>query len=155
MKISKLFYVLSSSSLDYNKMIPCNQNDKNTVNFVSRSSKNLGVIGKVKRINGKEPFPSSLITVTLGGTYLLSCFVQQEPFYTAEHMRVLKPRSDMSMQEKLYYCLCITKNRFRYSAFGREADRTIQDLELPNKIPNWVYSKELLQSIREKMTSNL
>ena len=154
MNIATLFDILSGSSLDYNKMTLSVQNDKDAINFVSRSSRNLGVTTKVKKILGKEPFSSGLITVALGGS-ILSSFVQQESFYTAEHMRVLRPKKNMLMQEKLYYCMCILENRFRYSTFGREADRTIQDLVLPDEIPSWVYSKELLQSVQEKMRSDL
>ena len=60
----------------------------------------------------------------------------------------------MTFREKLFYCLCISKNRFRYSTFGREANRTLKNLELPDKIPEWVDSEDLLSSIRKKITSD-
>jgi|ERR1017187_7824250 hypothetical protein len=34
----------------------------------------------------------------------------------------------MTFAEKLFVCLCIRHNRFRYSAFGREANRTLKQL---------------------------
>ncbi len=151
MNITTLFDLFYGSKLDHNKMTKCKYGDENAVNFVTRSSNNLGVIGTVKKIQDKEPFSKGHITVALGGTYLLSSFVQQKPFYTAQNIMVLIPKKDMTVREKIFYCLCISKNRFRYSAFGREANRTLKKLELPDKIPDWVYSKELLQNVKEKM----
>ena len=110
------------------------------VNFVSRSSKNLGIIGKVEAVDDAETFEAGLITVTLGGTYLLSAFVQPEPFYTAQNIKVLRPREVMSLSEKIYYCECIRANRFKYSTHGREANRSLDQILLPSPgdVPNWV-----------------
>lgn len=46
----------------------------------------------------------------------------------------------MSLDRKLYYCLCIEANQFRYSTYGREANRTIRHLTIPalEEIPSWV-----------------
>ena len=41
----------------------------------------------------------------------------------------------MTFKEKLFYCLCLGKNRFRYSAFGREANRTLDTIEVPAEMP--------------------
>jgi len=153
MNLSILFDFSYGTKLDFNKMTICKKIDKDAVNFVTRSSKNLGIEDTVKKIDDLDPFPEGLITVALGGS-LLSSFVQQKPFYTAQNIMVLIPKNDMTFREKLFYCLCISKNRFRYSTFGREANRTLKKLELPDKIPDWVNSKELLQSVREKMMSD-
>jgi hypothetical protein len=114
------------------------------INFVSRSSKNLGIVGKVDPIEGAKTFESGLITVTLGGTYLLSAFVQPDPFYTAQNIKVLRPRQEMSLAEKVYYCECIKANRFKYSTHGREANRSLNSILVPprSEIPNWVNTIE-------------
>ena len=41
---------------------------------------------------------------------------------------------------KLYYSLCISANRHRYSAFGRGANRTYKALLVPDPsdVPQWV-----------------
>lgn len=46
----------------------------------------------------------------------------------------------MSLDMKLYYCLCIEANAFRHSTYGREANRTLKNLLLPSieMIPDWV-----------------
>ena len=43
----------------------------------------------------------------------------------------------MTLQEKLFYCVCLRKNKYRFS-FGRQANQTLKDLELPSKVPRWV-----------------
>lgn len=117
------------------------------VNFVSRSSQNLGVVAKVSRYNDVEPFPAGLITVTLGGTYLLSSFIQQDVFYTAQNIKVLKPKKVMSMNEKLFYCKAIEANRFRYTSHGREANITLDTLLVPYQVP-----KEFLEIEIDKLS---
>jgi len=117
--------------------------DPNSVRFVSRSSKNLGIVASVKIINNMPPLPAGAITVALGGTYLLSAFVQPHRFYTAQNVAVLTPRTPMSNVVKMFYCICLGKNRFRYSAFGREANRTLKSIEVPQTPPKWVASADV------------
>lgn len=105
------------------------------INFVSRSSQNLGVVAKVSKDLNSEPYPAGLITVTLGGTYLLSSFVQQEPFYTAQNIKVLTPKKKMDFKEKVFYCMAIQSNRFRYTSHGREANVTLDHLLVPAEMP--------------------
>jgi hypothetical protein len=134
--INKLFKVQSGNKLDYGKMII----KEGGIPFVSRTSQNNGVVGFVEEINGIKPFSEGLITVSLGGTYVLSSFVQTEHFYTAQNVAVLEPLNDMTLQQKLYYCQCISMNRYKYSAFGREANRTLKEISVPDilEIPNFV-----------------
>lgn len=136
-KVSEIFDVSYGSKLDMNKMTSC---ETSSIAFVSRSSKNNGVVGFVDEIGSITPLEKGLITVTLGGTYVLSSFLQTRPFYTAQNVAVLKPKLDLTDEEKLYYCLCIKQNRFRYSAFGREANRSLKNILLPSveDIPTWV-----------------
>jgi hypothetical protein len=125
-----------------NKM---SSNTNAEIAFVSRSSKNNGVVGYVNAIDGITPIASGAITVTLGGTYVLSSFLQEKPFYTGQNVAVLTPKIELSREQKLFYCLCISHNRFRYSAFGREANRTLKDLIIPHyrQLPKWVDGVDL------------
>jgi len=136
-KLSEIFDVGYGTKLDMNKM---SNGDSSSIAFVSRSSKNNGVVAYVKKIIGLKPLSPGLITVTLGGTYVLSAFLQDRPFYTAQNVAVLTPKKELTNAQKLYCCMCITKNRFRYSAFGREANRTLKDIEIPSisQFPNWI-----------------
>ena len=134
--IEELFEVEYGNQLDKNKTTK----SLTGIHFVSRSSSNLGVGGRVEPISGIEPYSAGLISVTLGGTYLLSAFIQPEPFYTAQNIKVLKPRAPMAFNEKVFYCLAISKNRFRYTSHGREANKTFDSVLVPDltHIPAWV-----------------
>jgi len=110
--------------------------EKSGINFVSRTSQNNGVVAQVEHVEGSEPFEAGCITVALGGS-VLSAFVQLKPFYTAFHVMVLEPKCEMTFAEKLYYCMCIKANAYRYS-YGRQANKTLKDIELPDTVPQWV-----------------
>jgi len=132
-KISDLFNIQYGNQFDLSKMESLHGS---YINFISRSSQNMGIVARVEVFNNKDPFPAGLITVTLGGTYLLSSFVQQKPFYTAQNIKVLFPKKEMSELEKLYYCFCIKSNRFKYTSHGREANSTFDELLIPEKMPD-------------------
>ncbi len=136
--LSELFDITYGNKFDLNKMVQTDKADESGVLFISRTGKNLGFAAKVKPSKKVSPFPSGCITVALGGS-ILSSFVQQTPFYTAQNIAVLKPKNpQMSLAEKIFYCMCIEKNRFRYTTFGREANRTLRTLLVPNKAPSWI-----------------
>lgn len=141
-KLNELFDVFYGNKLDLNKMslLPVSRGG---IHFVGRSSKNHGVSAAVAPLQGVEPYEEGLLTVALGGTKLLSSFVQGAPFYTAQNVAILKPKTPMGFAEKIFMCLCIRHNRFRYSAFGREANRTLKGLLVPEPVafPSWVQGK--------------
>lgn len=140
MRLNELFDVTYGNKFDLNKMRQLPRR-LGGVNFVGRSEKNLGVTATVAIVSN-PPYPAGLITVALGGTKLLCSYIQESPFYTAQNVAVLRPLRPMSFAEKLYICLCIRANRFRYGAFGREANRTLRTLRIPSssQFPNWVDS---------------
>lgn len=137
-ELHRLFTVKHGNKFDMNKMERCSPTG-DAIAFVGRSGEENGIVGFVKKYNEIEPFASGLITVALGGA-ALSSFVQPRPFYTAQNIDVLMPLMNMSVDVKLYYCLCIEANAFRYSTYGREANRTLKNLLLPTieMIPDWV-----------------
>ena len=135
-EIAALFDVEYGNQLDKNKMIA----SETGIHFVSRSSSELAIDGRVAPIMGLRPYEAGLITVALGGS-VLSAFVQPEEFYTAQNIKVLKPKSPMTFNEKVYYCLAIGANRFRFTCHGREANKTIDKILVPacEYIPKWVH----------------
>lgn len=138
-KLNELFEVTYGNKLDMNKMKPL-PIARGGVAFVGRSSQNNGVTGAVAPIKGCPAYPAGLITVALGGSKLLASFVQERPFYTAQNVAVLRPLAPMTFAEKVFVCICIRHNRFRYSAFGREANRTLRELPIPDRadFPDWL-----------------
>lgn len=133
--ISALFDVIYGVNLELNRLTP----DSNGINFVSRSAKNNGVTGKVKRIPTLQPTEAGVLTVAGGGS-VLETFVQLEPFYSGRDLYYLKPIVELTLEQKLYYCMCIRANKYRYN-YGRQANRTLKDIPVPavEEIPEWVH----------------
>ena len=137
-RLSDIFDIRYGNQFDFSKMTLSDHTD--AVNFISRGSTDCGLVGRVRPHDYVEPFPAGLITVTLGGSYLLASFVQQQPFYTGQNVKVLTPKGKMSLAEKLYYCTAIQHNRFRYHSHSREANSTFDMITVPGRdeIPAWV-----------------
>lgn len=133
MKVKDLFILHQGNGFELYNM---GQSEDSDVLFVSRTANNNGVVATVDRVEGTTPFAAGLITVALGGS-VLSSFVQRKPFYTAFHIMVLEPLREMSFNEKLYYCMCIQCNKYRYS-YGRQANKTLKDIDIPDTVPEWV-----------------
>ena len=132
MKVDELFNVSYGNGLSLNALTKNNDG----VNFVSRTRKNNGVSATVMKIAEVEPFKEGLITVAVGGSVMES-FVQIQPFYTGFHVMVLEPKREMDLNKKLFYCMCIRRNKYKYS-YGRQANKTLHDLEVPDKVPSYV-----------------
>ena len=135
-RLNTLFEIKHGTKFDLKQMSRTTADDPDAISFVSRSRENLGVVDYVKPFRDTPTLKAGLITVALGGSYLLSAFVQERPFYTAQNVAVLTPRERLTFTQKLFYCLCLRRNRFRYSAFGREANRTLGLIEVPANMPD-------------------
>ena len=96
-------------------------------NYVSRDSNGNGVVGFVDEINGENPFPKGAMSVALGGSFLGSCFIQKEPFYTAQNVAVLQEKEPLSTHTKLFISALIRNEcKIKYLAFGRELNSHIR-----------------------------
>lgn len=132
--LHRLFDIRMGNKFDKNKL----DEDTPEVNLVSRVSYNNGVDVKVGYVEGVIPFPAGYVTVALGGSYLGSCFVQEEPFYTAQNVAVMKPRvSEMTRAVCTFISgLVRYEAKTKYYAFGRELNTYIKtdfDVKLPVK----------------------
>jgi hypothetical protein len=148
--VDDLFEVFYGTDLELNRL----KKVEIGINFVSRTEKNNGVSAIVEQLPDVKPLEVGLITVAGGGNSVLSSFIQDKPFYSGRDLFCLRARKSMSLREKLFYCLCIKANQYRYS-YGRQANRTLKSLILPDNIPEWVYSSELIQTIRERVKRDL
>ena len=140
--ISELFTLAYGHSLELNRLEQFAGPD--AVNFVSRAARNNGVTAKVRPIPSVAPAPAGTLTVALNGQGGAGvAFLQPFPYYCGFHVMVLTPKQPMTEQEKLWWAMCITANRFRFG-FGRQANRTLKDLALPDpsSIPFWVGSMD-------------
>ena len=115
--LKNLFNCYMGSGIDYS--VTTNFNP--SINFVSRDSKNNGVVDIVDVIENKNPLKAGLMTLALGGSFLGSCFVQKEPFYTAQNVAILEEKEPMSIYVKLFISTLIRfECKTKYIAFGRE-----------------------------------
>lgn len=149
-RLDSIFDVEYGTNLELNALVK----DPTGINFVSRSSRNNGVSARVKPIENLSPIPGGVLSVAAGGS-VLETFVQLEPFYSGRDLLYLSPKINLSVDELLFYSVCIRANRFRYS-YGRQANRTIGELSISSveSIPTWVHgalqkiSKEYQAQIR-------
>lgn len=133
-KIESLFTIRYGHSYELNNLTQVDAT--NGVNFVSRTNANNGVSACVIPPSNKALGQPGELTVSLGGT-ALAAFLQPEVFVCGYHIAILTSKHPMTDPEKLYWAMCIRHNRYRYS-YGRQANRTLQDIELPETIPAWV-----------------
>lgn len=136
--VSELFEVRYGVNLELNRLTV----DQSGIAFIGRSAKNNGITGRVKPISGLDPIPAGTLTVAGGGS-VLATFVQMEPYYSGRDLYYLTPKIDMTLNQKLYYCVCIQANKYRYN-YGRQANRTLRDIMIPDldSIPDWVGSAD-------------
>jgi len=134
-KVSDLFHVKYGVNLELNALIQ----DPHGINFVSRTSKNNGVSAKVKPLINIEPLPAGTITVAGGGS-VMETFLQVEPYYSGRDLYYLTPIIPMTNEIKLYYCMCLRANKYKFS-YGRQANVTLHDLKIPDlkSIPKYVH----------------
>ena len=149
-KLCEVFDISYGTKLDYKLL----QHENNGISYVSRQSKNNGVKDYVAKYKNIEPIKAGAITVALGGAYVLASFLQTKDFYTGQNIAVLTPiNKDMTDNEKLFYCMCIEYNRYKFSAFGREANSHISSLIIPsleyvrNKLSQYVCHQNILEEI--------
>lgn len=129
-KISELFVVKYGVNLELNSLKHCKKGDKNSVNFVSRTSKNNGITAVVEKIAGLTPIPAGTISVAAGGS-VLETFLQPQPYYSGRDLFYLTPRIKMSDKVKLLYCAFIRANKYKYN-YGRQANKTLGDIVIPD-----------------------
>lgn len=150
MKVNDLFILHPGNSFE---LINTEISNTSGINFISRTAVSNGVIAQVVLDPQVEPYPAGFITVALGGS-VLSSFVQSKPFYTAFHIKVLEPKQSMTLQEKMYYCACIQANAYRYN-YGRQANRTLKNIELPDIVPEWVEKSKIMSITTATKPRNL
>lgn len=124
------------------------------VDFIGRSNFNNGVTEKVDLIEDIKPYEAGNLTLSLGGVYLGSCFIQKEQFYTSQNVIVLIPKMRMSEYCKKFIATVIFKESpTYYKAFENELNRHIKrdfSICLPVKSdnsPDWQYMEEYMKKL--------
>lgn len=143
-KLSELFDIYNGyASNIFTEISPIKTDEYNII--YARPSKNImnTISGYVKESEAPKIYDKNTIFVSSNGegshTYT---YVLPEKFINSNNSCVLIPKKEMSLLEKQYYALCITKNRYKFS-YGRlpVGDR-LANLLVPAEIPDWVYEIE-------------
>ncbi len=149
-----LFDIDSGTKLDKVKMTMISPK----VNFIGRSNFNNGITEQVDLIKGIKPYESGNLTLSLGGAYLGSCFIQKEPFYTSQNVIVLIPKLIMSEYCKKFIATMIFKeSQTYYKAFENELNRHIKrnfSIYLPVKSdnsPDWEYMEAYMMKLENQI----
>lgn len=138
-RLDEIFDLRYGHSLELNRLTQVQAPEG--VNFASRAMGNNGITARV--LTDAIPGRPGEITVALGGNGVLSSFVQPEPFVCGRDVMILTPKDpDMTLEVKLWYCVCIWENRYRYS-YGRQANRTLGSLLVPDEPSAWVTTKQV------------
>lgn len=153
-----LFTIDSGTKLDKIKMTTKNP----SINFVGRANANNGVTDYIDEIDGLKPYDAGCLTISLGGEYLGSCFIQEKPFYTSQNVNVLIPKHPMSDYCKRFIATMIFREgRLHYKAFIDELNRHMKtdfSILLPvtsDNTPDWNYMELYMKQIEEKSVTTL
>ncbi len=157
LKISELFNIQYGNSLELINLEQTSCNDETAIPYVSRTANNNGVSAFVKGNTDIKKNPAHTLSVAVSGS-VLETFYQPLKYYTGFHILILSPKRETSVVEMLFYAHCIKHNKFKYS-YGRQANKTLKNIEIPSKIPNnlknhlKVFFKQQLNNISNN-TSN-
>lgn len=153
-----LFTIKSGTKLDKVKMTMSNP----SIAFVGRANTNNGITEIVDEIDGVKPYKEGLLTISLGGEYLGSCFIQRRSFYTSQNVNVLIPNHDMSDNCKMFIATVVFKeSRTHYKAFVNELNRHINkdfSILLPVSspgVPDWKYMEDYIENIKKVTDDSL
>ena len=136
-KISDIFEVKYGHSLELNRLVQVGY--LKGIPFVSRVAGNNGISAFVEPIDGVDPSPSGELTCALGGNGVMSVFLQRLPYYSGRDIARLIPKISLTETQLLFYCYCLSHNKFRYS-YGRQANKTLKSILIPSldDIPEFV-----------------
>ncbi len=141
MKISDLFEIKYGVNLELSACEKTSWRDGSGINFVARTSANNGIVAKVAKIDGIEPQAAGTLSCAAGGS-VLSTFLQTQPYYSGRDLYVLTPKKEMTVNEKLYWCMAIKANAYRFH-YGRQANKTLGSITLPDTVPAWAASVKI------------
>ncbi len=101
---------------------------------------------RIGDVSKDKIFPKDTLFVSSNGEGSHSySYVSAERFTMNTDVIALLPKEEMSVIQKNYYALCITKNRYRFSYGRKPKGIKLENLLVPNlqEIHNWVNDFEL------------
>lgn len=121
-----------------------NPESLNDIRYIRPSRTYIGTIaGYVDRmmVDGKHIYPDNTIYVSTDGQGSHSfSYLSSFEFIPNSNVSVLIPKREMTIQESIYYAICITINRYRYSYGRKPKGYRLKGLFIPNCPPSFVYN---------------
>jgi hypothetical protein len=98
-----------------------------------------GYVDKTQ-IDDKYIYPDNTIYVSTDGQGSHSySYVSSFEFVPNSNVSVLIPKRQMSLQEKIYYSICVTSNRFKFSYGRKPKGERLKEILIPACPPDFVY----------------
>lgn len=98
-------------------------------------------------------FPKGTLYVSTDGqgshTY---SYVSTSDFVPNSNVAVLRPRRAMTLREKLFYAMCITRNRFKFSYGRKPKGDKLTSIMLPKAIPTTMNNLNLIEYLNQLTT---
>jgi len=115
---------------------------KDSIPFVRpASTQQRTIAGWIRRagVDPKHIYPAgSLFVSTNGEGSHTFAYVSSFDFVPNSDVSVLIPKEMMTVQEKLFFARAITMNRYKFSYGRKPKGIRLQNIVLPDTIPNWV-----------------
>lgn len=111
------------------ELINCDIIESGGIPFIARTSGNNGMVARVAKIDNIKPNPPHTLSLACGGS-VLSCFYQDEEYYSGRDLFILSPKEKMTKAEMLLYSYIIGENAYKYN-YGRQANKTYKNILLP------------------------
>ena len=140
--LSELFNVhngLASSQVEVNE----DPESVTDIRYIRPSKSYAGSIaGYVDKtqVDDKHVYPDNTIYVSTDGQGSHSySYVSSFEFIPNSNVSILIPKREMSLQEKLFYAICVTSNRFKFSYGRKPKGERLKEIMIPASPPDFVY----------------
>lgn len=158
--ILDLFYIKNGISSE-NVNLSEYRNNTFTVPYIRPSSRFDNLVAgyvNIDEIDSKYIFPKDSILVSTDGQGSHSyAYVSPVEFIPNSNVCVLIPKTQLTLNEKIFYAMIVTNNRFRFSYGRKPKGERFSKMQIPpkEKIPKWVYTNKVnLDNYSKPITEN-
>lgn len=157
--IHDLFYIKNGISSE-NVNLSEYRNNIFTVPYIRPSSRVDNLVAgyiNIEEIDSKYVFPKDSILVSTDGQGSHSyAYVSPIEFIPNSNVCVLIPKIHLTLNEKIFYAMIVTNNRFRFSYGRKPKGERFTSINIPSKndIPHWVNQHKVSMDNYSKSVSN-
>jgi hypothetical protein len=143
-KVSDLFEINNGININKDELRAKKSND-HWIAYVGASGNiSSSIVGYLNSVSPKKLkiHNPGEIYVSTNGSYACTAFVSNFHFITNIDCAALIPKKHLTVNEKNFYALCITRNRYKFSYGRKPKGKRLADIIIPDldQIPSWVYT---------------